>query len=114
MPPPGDQPSVDRLDWRLTELEKKFDANFAHIEQRFDRLGSSIAGLTYVDARLYNSEQATQDRSIASLAALIEQTEERLSKRIDGAESGNRATLVLLLGVVLTALAGGLVRLALG
>ncbi len=120
-PPDGPPPSIDRLVWRQEELEKrlesfegKIERGFAGIEARFDRLGAQVSTLAYPSMELYRSEQAAQDRAIAGLAALVEGVEERMGKRLDGAEGSNRATLTLLIGAILTAIVAALVRMAIG
>ncbi len=113
-PADGEMSSPERQGWELAQLKLRVEQGFANIDARFDRLGTQVSTLQFVDVRLYNSEQATQDRAITNLATTIEAVEKRIGARCDAAEHGNRATLVLLLGVILTALAGGLIRLALG
>lgn len=118
-PPDGERPpNMERLDWRLTELEGKVDRGFAELRAdmrgQMSRIEGSVERLQFVDVKLYQSEQTTQNVAIANLAALIEQTEERLNKRIDRGESRQSATLTLVIGAILAALAAGLVRLAIG
>ena len=126
MAPPGDQPpNVERLDWRLTELETKVDRGFAEMRNdmrmQLTRLEGTVERMTFVDVKLYQSEQRAQDKQIADTARLIAEVEKRMSDRIDSAgeriaaaEHSNRSTLLYLVGIVLIALAGGLVRLAMG
>ncbi len=99
----------------------RLDSRMASMEASMKRLEGSVSSLAHVDVRVYESEQRAQDRQIESVAKLIADVERRMSeridsegKRIDGAEHSNRATLLYLVGIVLVALAGGLVRLALG
>lgn len=103
----------------------RLDGRVAGLEQSIRRLEGSVQGLAYVDARLYQSEQAAQDRAMADLAATmrsikadldkrIDNTQIDLDKRIDNTEGSNRATLTLLIGAILTAIVGILVRMALG
>ena len=118
-------PNVERLDWRLTELESKVDRGFAQMRadmrDQLTRLEGTVERMTFVDVKLYQSEQRAQDKQIADTARLIAEVEKRMSdridsegKRIDAAEHSNRSTLLYLVGIVLIALAGGLVRLAMG
>ncbi len=119
MPPPADQPpNVERLDWRLTELETKVDRGFAQMRedmrQQLTRLEGTVERMTFVDLKLYQSEQRAQDRQIADTAALIAAVEKRMSDRLDDTDQRQHWTLGLLIGALVVALAGGLVRLALG
>lgn len=119
MDSPDDRPpNVERLDWRLTELEKKVQEGFAGIQAdmraQLSRLEGTVERMTFVDVKLYQSEQRAQDRTVADLAAAMATLKADLGKRIDDTEHSNRATLTLLIGAILTAVVGVLVRLALG
>jgi hypothetical protein len=92
----------------------RLDGRLASLENSMKRLEGSVQGLAYVDARLYQSEQTAQDRALADVAASMSALKADLGKRIDGAESSNRSTLVLLIGAILSAVLGVLIRLALG
>lgn len=126
MTPSDDQPlNVAQLGWRLDQLEKHVADGFSAIRHdmrsQLTRLEGTVERMTFVDVKLYTSEQRAQDKQIADTARLIAEVEKRMSdridsegKRIDAAEHSNRATLLYLVGIVLVALAGGLVRLAMG
>jgi hypothetical protein len=118
-------PDLNVLSWEVAELKKQVHSGFAQMRtdmrDQLTRLEGTVERMTFVDVKLYTSEQRAQDRAVADLAAAmatlkadigkrIDETE----KRVDNAESGNRTTLIYLVGIVLVALAGGLVRLALG
>lgn len=116
-----DSPNVERLDWRLGELEKhfssieaKFDRLVTSMEARFDKLGGQMAGLSYVPDKLYQSEQRAQDKQIADTMKSIADVERRMSERSDAIDTRFQWLLGLVLGAIVVALAGGLVRLALG
>ncbi len=117
----GRPPNIERIDWRLGEMEKhfaafeaKFDRLVAAIEARFDRLGGQMSALSYVPDKLYQSEQRAQDRQIADTARLIADVEKRMTERADATDTRFQWLLGLVLGAIVVALAGGLVRLALG
>lgn len=63
-----DEPSlaqlVAHLDWRLTEMEKRFEANTAHIDRRFDLLSTQVSTLAFVRADLYASEKAALEARV--------------------------------------------------
>lgn len=118
MTDPARPPNVERLDWRLTELESKVDRGFAQMREdmraQLTRLEGTVERMTFVDLKLYQSEQRAQDRQIADTAALIAAVEKRMSDRLDDTDQRQHWTLGLLIGALIVALAGGLVRLALG
>lgn len=122
---PDGLPDVNQLGWEVAELKKQVHSGFAQMRQdmrdQLTRLEGTVERMAFVDVKLYNSEQGAQDRQIAETVRLIAAVEKRMSdridsegKRIDDAEKGNRATLFYLVGIVLIALAAGLVRLATG
>jgi hypothetical protein len=92
----------------------RLDSRLASVESSLKRLEGSVQGLAHVDVRLYESEQRAQDRTVADLATAMATLKADLGKRIDDAEHSNRATLTLLIGAILTAVVGVLVRMALG
>lgn len=117
--PDGERPpNVERLDWRLTELETRVDRGFAQIREdmraQLARLEGTVERMAFVDAKLYTSEQRAQDRAIAELGRLIEAVERRLAERAEATDTRFQWLLGLVLGAIVVALAGGLVRLALG
>lgn len=59
-----DEPSLAHLDWRLTELEKRFEANTAHIDRRFDLLAAQVASLGHVRADVYASDQRALNEKV--------------------------------------------------
>ena len=115
----GDQPpNTERLDWRLTELEKKVDTGFAQMRDdmraQLARLEGTVERMTFVDVKLYTSEQRAQDKQIADTAKLISEVEKRLNNRVDDTDTRQSWLLGLVMSAIVVALAGGLVRLALG
>lgn len=104
-------PNVERLDWRLTELEKRVDSGFAdlraNIRSDMRRIEGSVERLQFVDLKLYQSEQAAQNKATADLAGAMKDRMDRFDARL-------AAVLTLVIGAILAALAAGLVRLALG
>jgi hypothetical protein len=118
-------PDLNVLSWEVAELKKQVHSGFAQMRtdmrDQLTRLEGTVERMTFVDVKLYTSEQRAQDRAVADLAAAMATLKADLGKRIDetdkrvdSAEHGNRTTLLYLVGIVLVALAGGLVRLALG
>lgn len=111
-------PNVERLDWRLTELETKVDRGFAEmrtdVRDQLTRLEGTVERMSFVDVKLYQSEQRAQDKQIADTAALIAALERRLNERADSTDTRVTWLLGLLISVIVVALAGGLVRLAIG
>jgi primosomal protein N'' len=118
MTPDDRPPNVERLDWRLTELETKVDRGFAEMRQdmraQLTRLEGTVERMTFVDVKLYQSEQRAQDARTTEVVKLISDVEKRMSDRIDDTDARQHWTLGLLIGALIVALAGGLVRLALG
>jgi hypothetical protein len=118
-------PDLNVLSWEVGELKKQVNAGFsqmrADMRDQLTRLEGTVERMTFVDVKLYASEQRAQDRAVADLAAAMATLKadigkriDETDKRVDSAEHSNRATLLYLVGIVLVALAGGLVRLALG
>jgi hypothetical protein len=70
--------------------------------------------MTFVDLKLYQSEQRAQDGRIADTARLIAEVEQRLNARVDDSDTRQAWLLGLVISALIVALAGGLVRLALG
>lgn len=111
-------PNVERLDWRLTELETKVDRGFAELRSdmrdQLTRLEGTVERMTFVDVNLYKSEQRAQDKQITDVAALIATVEQRVNDRVDDTNTRVSWLLGLLISALIVALAGGLVRLAIG
>jgi hypothetical protein len=118
MTPDDRPPNVERLDWRLTELETKVDRGFAQMRadmrDQLTRLEGTVERMTFVDLKLYQSEQRAQDGRIADTARLIAEVEHRLNARVDDSDTRQAWLLGLVISALIVALAGGLVRLALG
>lgn len=72
-----DEPLMVHLDWRLTELEKRFEANTAHIDRRFDALANQVAGLSFVRADVYAAEQRMAEAAHKALEQRIDDTDKR-------------------------------------
>lgn len=58
------EPTLAHLDWRLTELERRYEAHTAHIDRRFDQLAAQVSSLPFVPAILYASERAAMDARV--------------------------------------------------
>ena len=117
--PPDDQPlNVAQLGWRLDQLEKHVAEGFSAIRSdmraQLTRLEGTVERMTFVDVKLYNSEQRAQDKQISDTARLIADVERRLNERVDDSNTRQAWMLGLLISALVVALAGGLVRLAMG
>jgi primosomal protein N'' len=113
---PDDPTSVDR--YRLDALEQKVERSIAEmraeLRAQLTRIEGSVERLQFVDVKLYASEQRAQDKQIADTAKLIADVEKRITDRADATDTRFQWLLGLVLGAIIVALAGGLVRLALG
>jgi tetrahydromethanopterin S-methyltransferase subunit G len=113
---PDDPSSVAR--YRLDALEQKVERSIAEmraeVRAQLTRIEGSVERLQFVDVKLYQSEQRAQDKQISDTATLIAAVEKRMTDRADATDTRFQWLLGLVIGAIIVALAGGLVRLALG
>ena len=118
MTPDDRPPDINQLGWRLEQLEKHVAEGFAQMRQdmrdQLTRLEGTVERMTFVDQKLYQSEQRAQDKQIADTARLIADVERRMNARVDDSDTRLAWLLGLVISALIVALAGGLVRLALG
>ena len=111
-------PDLNVLSWEVAQLKKQVNSGFAQMREdmraQLTRLEGTVERMTFVDLKLYNSEQRSQDSRIADTVKLIADVERRLGDRLDDADTRQSWTLGLLISALVVALAGGLIRLALG